>query len=180
MENALDDFHNDKSKKEGKVYLCKPCAIARAVDWQKRNASRKLENARRSYANNVQKGSYFIEDVAHLPGNTWQCVATRLIKRAERNAKKRGIKFDLTQADILPMLRVGSCPLSGHKFRYTYGGYDPYAPSLDRIDSDKGYVPGNVRIVCFLLNVGMNQFGFDVAADLWDAVLARRARRAAA
>jgi hypothetical protein len=179
-EKPLDSFHNDKNKPGGKAYLCKPCNIAKVGDWQRRNATRKLENSRRSASNNTQKGTYFVEDLAHLPGNTWQCVATRLIKRAQRNAKKRGIEFGLTQTDILPMLRVGSCPLSGYKFRYTYGAYDAYAPSLDRIDSDKGYVPGNVRIVCFLLNVGMNQFGFDVAADLWNAVLARRATRAAA
>lgn len=125
-------------------------------------------------------GTYYVEDVAHLPGNTWQCVATRLIKRAERNAKKREIEFTLTQDDILPMLRVGSCPLSGYKFRYTYGAYDPYAPSIDRIDSNKGYVPGNVRVICYILNVGMNQFGFDVAADIWGTVLARATSRAAA
>ncbi len=180
VEKSLDEFHNDKNKSQGKSYLCKPCNIAKAVDWQARNAERKLENARRSAANNKQKGTYYVEDLAHLPGNTWQCVATRLIKRAARNAKKRDIEFALTQEDILPLLRTGECPLSGYKFRYTYGAYDPYAPSIDRIDSEKGYVPGNVRIVCYLLNVGMNQFGLDVAADIWNAVLAKRASRAAA
>lgn len=168
------EFHADRSRPCGKAYECKPCAIARACDWQLRNAARKRENARRSASNNKQKGTYYVEDLAHTPGNTWQCVATRLIKRAQRGAKKRQLEFNITQADILPMLRVGSCPLSGYKFRYTYGAYDPYAPSIDRIDSDKGYVPGNIRVICYILNVGMNQFGFDVAADVWEAALARR------
>jgi hypothetical protein len=176
----LDEFHNDRNKKDGKAYLCKPCNIAKACDWQNRNAARKLENARRSASNNKHKGTYFVEDLSHLPGNTWQCVATRLIKRAQRGAKKRGIDFAITQADILPMLRVGTCPMSGYKFRYTYGAYDPYAPSIDRIDSNKGYVPGNVRVICYILNVGMNQFGFDVAADIWGTVLARAQTRSVA
>ncbi len=180
VEKPLGDFHNDKNKSQGKSYLCKPCNIAKARDWQSRNAERKLENARRSAANNKHKGTYYVEDLAHLPGNTWQCVATRLIKRAARNAKKRGFEFTITQADILPLLKTGYCPLSGYKFRYTYDAYDPYAPSIDRIDSNKGYTPDNVRVICYILNVGMNQFGLDVAADVWDAVLARRAVRAAA
>ncbi len=179
-EKELEEFHKDRNRPDGRAYLCKPCNIAKAVDWQKRNAVRKLENARKSYSNNRQKGTYYVEDLAATPGNTWQCVATKLIKRAQRGAKKREIEFAITQADILPLLKPGACPLSGYKFRYTYGAYDPYAPSIDRIDSNKGYVPGNIRVICYILNVGMNQFGFDVAADIWGTVLARAAPRVAA
>lgn len=176
----LDAFHNDKNKPLGKCYLCKPCNCTAVGEWQKRNVVRRLETARRSARNNTRKGTYFLEDVAHLSGSTWECLAARLVKRAGRNAKKRGFEFTLTRDDVLPLLRVGTCPLSGYKFRYTYGSYDPYAPSIDRIDSGKGYTPDNIRVICYLLNVGMNQFGFEVAADIWETVLARRASRAAA
>lgn len=32
-------------------------------------------------------------------------------------------------------------------------------PSIDRIDSNKGYVRGNIRIVCYIANLAMSQFG---------------------
>ncbi len=36
---------------------------------------------------------------------------------------------------------------------------NPFAPSLDRIDSSKGYEEGNVRIVCLMVNLAMNTWG---------------------
>lgn len=33
----LDDFHNNKNRKDGKNPVCKPCAIAKTKQWQKDN-----------------------------------------------------------------------------------------------------------------------------------------------
>ena len=38
----------------------------------------------------------------------------------------------------------------------------PYAPSLDRIDSQVGYTPGNARLVCTCVNFGLGQWGDEV------------------
>ena len=72
-------------------------------------------------------------------------------------AKKRGLVWELDiDATIAKILRQGHCKLSGVKFVYK-GGKDGkrnlYAPSIDRIDSRKGYVPGNVMFVCWGVNV---------------------------
>ena len=71
-------------------------------------------------------------------------------------AKKRGLAWELDiDATIAKILRQGHCKLSGVKFVYK-GGKDGkrnlYAPSIDRIDSRKGYVPGNVMFVCWEVN----------------------------
>lgn len=34
----------------------------------------------------------------------------------------------------------------------------PLSPSIDRIDNRKGYVEGNCRLVCFIANLGRNDF----------------------
>ena len=71
-------------------------------------------------------------------------------------AKKRGLVWELDiDATIAKILRQGHCKLSGVKFVYKQGGgkKNIFSPSIDRIDSRKGYVPGNVMFVCWGVNV---------------------------
>lgn len=58
----------------------------------------------------------------------------------------------------------GRCALTGLAFDLEKGGWArrPYAPSLDRIDSSKGYTFDNCRIVCVAVNVAMNEWGESV------------------
>ncbi len=53
----------------------------------------------------------------------------------------------------------------------------PWAPSVDRIDSSKGYVPGNVRLVCVAANLAMNEWGEDVLARVARAYVEARTGR---
>jgi hypothetical protein len=54
---------------------------------------------------------------------------------------------------------AGVCELTGTPFDFSGRKGNPYAPSLDRIDSSKGYTRDNVRLVCFGLNAAMNVWG---------------------
>lgn len=76
--------------------------------------------------------------------------AHRLIVRARRRAKVRGLKFNLIKEDILPLPTI--CPILGIKLRATASYQDPHAYSLDRIDNSKGYVRGNVVVMSYLAN----------------------------
>ena len=71
-------------------------------------------------------------------------------------AKKRKIAWELDiDATIAKILRQGRCKLSGVKFVYKAGTPQKKnlaCPSIDRIDSRKGYVPGNVMFVCWEVN----------------------------
>lgn len=70
--------------------------------------------------------------------------------RAQRKAKMRGFAFEVTlpYAWDLYQCQRGQCALSGIPivFSSTGAAHDGCA-SLDRIDSTKGYVPGNVQWV---------------------------------
>lgn len=56
------------------------------------------------------------------------------------------------------------CCVTGIPFDYTYSRRrHPFWPSLDRIDSDKGYVKGNVRLTCLIYNTALNT---DTHADV--------------
>ena len=75
---------------------------------------------------------------------------------AKSRAKRRNIEFSLTIADvIIPDI----CPILGTPIRKEWGGINQTnlersnQPSLDRIDSKKGYIPENVTVISYRANV---------------------------
>jgi hypothetical protein len=86
-----------------------------------------------------------------------------VIYRTRGAAKARGIEFNLTEADIPDM--PTHCPVFPWiEIEYSVGAgrWSPNnpmrvgAPSLDRIDNSRGYVPGNVRIISLRANTLKN------------------------
>lgn len=75
-----------------------------------------------------------------------------LFETARNNAKVSARTFSLTISDIPDIPVV--CPVfPWMTLYYTDSEHNLYAPSLDRIDSSKGYVPGNVRIISTRANL---------------------------
>jgi hypothetical protein len=67
---------------------------------------------------------------------------------ARPRARRDGLPFTLTRENLLPL--PTRCPVLGIKIDYErepIRGAHEDAPSLDRTDSKKGYVPGNVRVI---------------------------------
>jgi hypothetical protein len=75
-----------------------------------------------------------------------------LLSSARKSAKLRKLKFNLELGDILvPTI----CPILKIRLKSHIGtgiGRQDNTPSLDRIDSSKGYVKGNVRVISWLAN----------------------------
>ena len=80
-------------------------------------------------------------------------------------ARKRD-GYELTKKDEYALVErfAGKCEMSGIPFseKGTEWFRNPWSPSLDRIDSKKGYTPDNVRIVLCAVNAAMNEWGEDV------------------
>ena len=73
----------------------------------------------------------------------------KLLYPARKRAKLKGIEISITADDIV-LNKI--CPLLKVKIDYRAdkggrGWSSPYSPSLDRIDSTKGYVPDNIWVV---------------------------------
>lgn len=74
------------------------------------------------------------------------------ITRWRIHARARNVKWDLTYKYIESMLKrqKGLCYYTNKLMTFEPGS--EYLISLDRIDSDKGYIKGNVRLSCWDAN----------------------------
>lgn len=78
---------------------------------------------------------------------TW--VAKRMVSDARLRARQRGMAFSITVADIeMPDV----CPVFGLPLTWSGAERTWSSPSLDRIDSRIGYVPGNVWVISWRAN----------------------------
>ena len=87
-----------------------------------------------------------------------------LYNQARRNAKKRGIDFLLSETEYKEMVveSCNTCAVSGILFDFSgtqQGAKRPWAPSIDRIDSNLPYTRRNCRLVCSAVNIAMNEWG---------------------
>lgn len=101
-----------------------------------------------------------------------------VFSRALRNAEKRGIPFEITIDQFYRMVTKakGCCQISGLPFKFPRnqkGRRNPFGPSLDRINSRKGYVQGNCRIVSILANCALNEWGEEPLRKFCEAVVNR-------
>lgn len=72
--------------------------------------------------------------------------ASRLLSITKYRAQKRGIPFDLAVEDVVV---PDFCPVLGLPLYRNTGGRAQgcNSPTVDRIDPDKGYIKGNVRVI---------------------------------
>lgn len=68
------------------------------------------------------------------------------LRQVANSAKKRGLPFSLTPADAMIS---ACCPVLGTAFDWNDKNRKP---SIDRIDNNKGYIPGNIRVISLRAN----------------------------
>jgi len=117
-------------------------AKEKARRWYKKNTESALESAKKWRKANPEK--------VKLQRKLWYGVPENRIKNTLTQAKKRatakGLDFSITLDDLLPLPEV--CPVFGIKLNYKGAqGFMNDSPSIDRIDSSKGYVKGNIQII---------------------------------
>lgn len=100
-------------------------------------------------------------------------------RNAKKNARNRNIEFDLDVNDIIGLIERsrGRCEVSGVRLRLDEVTQKhvrrPWAPSLDRVDSFRGYSIENCRIVCVAANIAMGQWGEEVLVEMAKGIARR-------
>lgn len=74
-------------------------------------------------------------------------VPSRLLRAAKDRCRKSGVPITITVEDIIV---PPSCPICEKAIQPAIGskGGSATSPSLDRVVPAKGYVPGNVAVLC--------------------------------
>lgn len=73
-----------------------------------------------------------------------------MLKAAKNRASKYNIPFSITVDDIII---PSHCPILGIKLERTKGTAGDCSPSLDKLNPELGYVPGNVKVISRLANI---------------------------
>lgn len=136
----VDEFYNYVKSKDGLTHHCKHCY--RKYRKEKQEHYRQYMENRRQTDNEVIK---------HTKNKSWQNLDPRkkMLQQAKNRCNRKNLEFNLEINDIiLPSL----CPLLEIPFVIgTRANYE-HTYSLDRIDSAKGYIKGNVWVITKLAN----------------------------
>ena len=106
--------------------------------------------------------------------------AKQTITRLAQSASKRGLNVEIKPADLIQLVEAtdARCAVTGVPLVFPERGkgwpISAYAISIDRIDNRQGYIPGNIRLICYAMNVAFMHWGEDAFAGLAKAFLERR------
>lgn len=154
------DFYGRGDGSTKKKSRCKSCDNAAKHQYYLKNNTKIRKKIRKWYKNNKNK----IKTTQQKYNNTPKGRAVKLLKAAQSRAVKYNYEFKIDTKYILSMWEEqdSKCALTKIPFEMenkTQYNSNPYGPSIDRIDSSKGYIPGNVRLVCTAVNYALNEFG---------------------
>lgn len=165
-------------------------ANSKSREWQKANRDRRKEYMTRYYAENrehlIATNSEWNRNNAeiHRAAQTaWRqknkedriTKLKQVLRTAQSNATKRGFecRIDLEVFDAWLKVQGEKCALTGIEFDYTCDQkyrVRPFAPSIDRIDSSKGYTFDNIQVVCAMVNRAKNE----MSQELFDRMCRAR------
>lgn len=90
----------------------------------------------------------------------------RLYNKFSKSAASRGIEWHITPEQMFESFE-GRCAMTGWEISLDYGNT---TASLDRIDSDKGYTPGNIQWVHSMVNMAKNRYSQERFVEMCKAV----------
>lgn len=123
---------------------CKDCKLVLPLSDYYSRVGRRGNTIYHSYCKECHKK----RNIGNRRGRPWEETA---LGAKRDNAKKMGIEFDITLEDLGEP--PTHCPVLGIELQYKGGKRNaPNLASIDRIDSSKGYVKGNVAIVSYRAN----------------------------
>lgn len=133
--------------------VCKSCG--NEVEKPLGEVNRQRKNGKTNfYCNNVCSGK------AGRPTDEFSPFRA-ILTSIKKTAKSRSKEINLTLNDLKQLWDAQNGKCAYTKKQMILSGKEKHIPesaSLDRIDSEKGYVLGNIEFVCLFINYGKNGF----------------------
>ena len=143
----LSEFFKHNIEKDGLDRQCKSCyKIYRdnACVFKRWFATKKSHAKRPYKKGNLKQSIQFTIKPEDIPG----VKIREVITTSRRSYESKDRKYVSWEAVEYPKV----CPVLGIKLDWGMNGLNGNCPSLDRIDSTKGYIPGNIIIMSNLAN----------------------------
>ena len=148
-----DSFYKQKGVPRG--HYCKICLQSKSRENWKNGYREKMKKTREAYAlNNRDKLIQFGRNYY----NTEIGRAKSMMKTIKKRMGKWGIldSLDFEESYLIDLMKTGFCVETGIEFIYEKQERfkcHPFSPSVDRIDSTKGYTKDNIRMVIWQYNL---------------------------
>lgn len=142
-EKDIELYGIDKTCRNGIKNICKTCIakykqkIKDRANEQRRNVSQERRNERNRLTREWLKSN----------------VEKAILKQCKARSVRKGIEFNIELEDIII---PEYCPLLEEKLEPGTKEDYYFSPSVDRLDSSKGYIKGNIRIISMLANTMKN------------------------
>ena len=155
VDKDISLFGINKAYKDGYDSMCKTCRNKKAKIQQDKHR----ENINKKYVERYHADEEFKKHRLEMGRKSSRKSRLNnpekwMLSSAKARAKEKGWDFNLDESDIIipeycPILEIKLLP--GGVGKQTFN-----SPSLDRIDSTKGYVKGNVRVISLRANMMKN------------------------
>ena len=137
-EKLLTDFTKNRSSSDGLQYRCRPCDLAYQVKRRAENYEENLQYSRQYQRNRRKDFGYRLQ---------------MLINASKKRARDKDREHTITVDDVRAIYpQDGCCPIFGMKLEFNSAGFRENSPSIDRIDSTRGYTPDNIQIISWKAN----------------------------
>lgn len=137
-EKLFSEFSKNKAALDGLQYKCRSCDIA----YQ---SERRIENK--------EKNSEYSKQYQRNRRKNFEYRLKMLINASKQRAKNKNREHSITLEDVKEIYPIdGCCPIFGMKLEFNSSGFRESSPSIDRINSEKGYTKENIQIISWKAN----------------------------
>lgn len=174
-EKELPDTEYYFNKQGGRRHACKACV--KIKNREKYNSDPELRKKRQERALRYAENEQWLIDRKTRSANFYKSMRGRaktLFKGIERRSSKHPEDVDFDYTFILEKLEKGVCEVTGLPFdfdRVDDKFHNPYAPSVDRIDSSVGYTKDNTRVVIWQYNLMKGEISDEELLELCKVII---------
>jgi hypothetical protein len=138
QDKSIFEFTKNNASRDGLQYKCRSCDLEYQKSRRIKNKDQMLDYSR-TYQKNKRK--------------VFEYRLQMLLNASRQRSKKKLRENTLTLEDIKNIYpEDGLCPIFGTKLVFGDAGFREDSPSIDRIDSTKGYTKDNVQIISWKAN----------------------------
>jgi hypothetical protein len=134
----LFEFTVNRKAKDGLQYKCRACDLEYQKVRRENNKESILEYSRKYQTKKRKDFNYRLQ---------------MLLNASKQRASIKNREHSLTLEDIKELYpEDGKCPVFGFDLEFNSAGFRETSPSIDRIDSSKGYTRDNIQIISWKAN----------------------------